>query len=197
MKQETFYEILYDTNQFQLLPKRWLWKRNGVWNLNVDDDSEPGTSFFFSKTGTDTTDDRRKHLGDSWETLVEPLVTLKTTRVYITYHHWVDFTSWSCWRIGYYAVQTIVCDDVEELKSLSTDNECFPLPSKGVACLRHILPQKFEAMFHGRTRNNAAFLVFALITMPFVRDKPLYGPKIDDYDSEPDLDDSSNESVEE
>ena len=36
-KEETFYEILYDTNQFQVLPKRWLWKRNGVWILKVDD----------------------------------------------------------------------------------------------------------------------------------------------------------------
>ena len=46
--------------------------------------TEPGTSVFLSKTGTDATDDLRKHLGDSWETLVEPLVTLKTTHVYIT-----------------------------------------------------------------------------------------------------------------
>ena len=79
-REETFYEILYDTNQFQLLPQRWLWKRNGVWILKVDDDSEPGTSVFLSKTSTDATDDLRKHLRDSWETLVEPLVIQRYLR---------------------------------------------------------------------------------------------------------------------
>ena len=178
---------MYDTNQFRLLPKRWLWKRSGVWILEVDDDSEPGTRVFFSKTGNDATDDLRQHLGESWETLVEPIVTLKTTRVYVTDHHWIDFTSWSRWRIGYYAVQTIAiaCEDIDELKPLSTADDFFPVPSKGVACLRHILPQKFEAIFRGRTRNDAAFLFFSLLAIPFVRtDKPLYGPEIDGYDSE-------------
>ena len=94
-------------------------------------------------------------------------------------------------------MDTIACNDVEELKPLLTDNDFFPLPSKGVACLRHILPQKFEAMFRGRTRNDAAFLLFSLLAMPFVSDKPLRGPEIGDYDSEPDLDDSYDESVEE
>ena len=131
---EMFYEDLYETEDVQLLPKHWLWKRKEEWILKTDDHSEPGTSVFLPKRGAEACQEICKILGPEWEEKVDVLVTLKTWRFYVNDSHWVDFTCWSRWSTGYYAVQTIAVDSrqsVEELERLGKSKDFFPIPTMG------------------------------------------------------------------
>ena len=197
-KEELFYEDLYDTPKFDLLPTHWLWKRDDEWILKIDKDSEPGTSVFEEKRGKDAIQAIRIRLGDDWQEKVETLVTLKTTRFYVSNSHWVDFTSWARWKIGYYAVQTFAVDSGEA--DIPIRSDFFPIPSKGMACLFHILPTNFKSFFCSRLKipekEEEEFMTFVKKSSIFVHEEPLYGPQIGFHSSEESGDESFEESDE-
>jgi hypothetical protein len=141
---------LYDTDKFDLLPGCWLWKRKGEWILEIDERSDPGIYRLEEKKGSDVIEEMQKILGEKWENRLEVLVTLKTTQLHLSAHRWTDFTSWARWKIGYYAVVTLSDSspcDFTELEKLSQNKTLSSIPSKGMACLHHIIPTNFEQFF--------------------------------------------------
>jgi len=181
--EQSFYETLYDTEDFKLLPKYWLWKRDGKWRLKIDQDSVPGTSRFEEKEDYEAVKEVEIFIGLDWESKVSALVTLKTRRVQLSPNRWVDFTSWARWKIGYYAVQTVAFDSssgTEELEVLSKDQLFYPIPSKGMACLKHVIPTNFNQFF---CRKDETLADFVNLAEPFITSSPKYGEKIDGYDS--------------
>jgi hypothetical protein len=183
-RQKLLYEELYDTPQFDLLPTHWLWNREGEWILKIDQQAERGTSIFEEKRGKDASQAVREKLGDDWEDKVETLVTLKTTRFYPSNSdsHWIDFTSWARWEIGYYAVETFAVDCGQvDIPCGSQD----PIPSKGIACLFDIFRNSAEVFFGTKlsSKKQEEFLTFARKAAPYITRTPFYGPEVDCYSS--------------
>ena len=63
---------------------------------------------------------------------------------------------------------------------LSKDNFFYPIPSKGMACLKHVMPINFDQYFG---RNDNTLPDFVNLSAPFITSSPKYGDKIDGYDS--------------
>ena len=72
---------------------------------------------------------------------VVPVVALYTTRVQCSPSVWLDFTSWSRWKAGYYAVATVAGSSVDECYRVAESafgrDGCQPATSKILTCLQH------------------------------------------------------------
>ena len=148
--------------------------------MKIDQEAERGTSVFEEKRGKDVDQAIREKLGDDWEDKVETVVTLKTTRFYPSENdsHWIDFTSWARWEIGYYAVETYAVDSGQEVDIPCASQD--PIPSKGISCLFDIFPNSAEVFFgtklsSKKEEEKEEFLKFARKATPYVTRKPLYG----------------------
>jgi len=188
IKEETLDEILYDTSNFSLLPRYWLWKRNEKWILKIDESPGGGMSVFSSLEDQEAIVRLKDLIGSNWEDQILPLVCLKTTRLYVASSQWYDFTSWGRWKIGYYAVRTFVCNS-SSVDQLPTGE--LTLPSKAIACLHDIMPQNFRRLFSGLDLDSD-FFQFCELSERFITKVPIFGAHIAGYSS--DLSDSSDDS---
>ena len=147
-------------------------KRENEWILKNDKDEY--------KRGKDAYEIIREKLGNDWEDKVETVVTLKTMRIYPnkSESHWVDFTSWARWKIGYYAVESYVVKSGKV--DISRGNQD-TIPNKGIACLFHIFGTQ---LYSKKQQHREELLSFARKSAPYITDTPLYGPEIDHYSSE-------------
>lgn len=164
------WELLYDTPNYDLLRERhWLVARGGVWYLRMDTVSTGGAILC---TGFDG-DEAVAKVHEYHDVILSDLrvvVTLITTRVNVTAEHWIDCTTWSRWKQGYYTV------DSEVHKSMVNALHSAPettVMDRYYTCLHHIRPPGLPLACIGGDNVDVSHLV---------TQQPTFGPSWHDRD---------------
>jgi len=105
---------------------------------------------------------------------VVPVVALYTTRVQCSPSVWLDFTSWSRWKAGYYAVATVAGSSVDECYRVAESAlgraGCQPATSKILTCLQHCGSGILQNLSLSDVERE-----LACHSAAFVADRPLHG----------------------
>ena len=178
-----YTETLYDTEDYQLLAnQRWYWRQPSGWCLK-----ERASNPCDSTTGHSESVQYNLYENEAASVRVEqatgaaplfPVISLNTRRMFVTESFWIDFTTWSRWRRGYYAVASATAPSYNECLELARSmfEGQFTLQrsaGKALVCLQFTQPRVLEG-----AKLSDEELALATVGVRFVTtDNPLFGPR--------------------